>query len=208
MTCEPRNPKTIGSRLARAGLWVLGGWKMNAPLPTEPQAVMLACPHTSNLDGLLLVLLTRSVGMPAKWMVKDTWTKPPIGWLSRRVGAVPVDRSKPNGMVGQMVERFESGDDFLLLIPPEGTRSLTDHWKSGFYRIATNAGVPVVPAYVDYNTRTGGFGSPIVLTGDIGDDMDKLREFYADGATMARKAEKFGPVRLADEPAGPERPED
>lgn len=168
-------------------------------MPTEPHAVMLAAPHTSNLDGLLLVLLTRSVGMRAYWMVKDTWVKPPMGWLTKRVGAVPIDRKKSNGVVGQMVEEFEQRDRFLLMIPPEGTRSRAEHWKSGFYQIALTAGVPVIPSYVDYRTRRAGFGPAFTLTGDKRVDMDVLREFYRHGAEMAKAPEKFGPIHLRDE---------
>jgi 1-acyl-sn-glycerol-3-phosphate acyltransferase len=160
---------------------------------------MLAVPHTTNLDGLLLVLLTRSIGLRAHWMVKDVWVKPPFGWLTKRVGAVPVDRSKANGMVGQMAEKFAASDEFILLIPPEGTRSSADHWKSGFYRIAIEANVPLIPAYVDYRSRRGGFGAPITLTGDKRADMDVIRAFYAEAREMAHAPEKFGPMRLSDE---------
>lgn len=172
---------------------------MEGPMPTAPHAVMLAGPHTSNLDGLLLVLTTRSVGMKAYWMVKDTWVKAPMGWLTKRVGAVPIDRKKANGVVGQMVEQFAERDEFLLMVPPEGTRSRAEHWKSGFYQIAITADVPVIPSYLDYRSKRAGFGAPIKLTGDKRADMDLLREFYKDGAAMAHTPDNFGPVRLRDE---------
>lgn len=160
---------------------------------------MLAFPHTTNLDGLLLVLLTRSVGLSSNWMVKDVWLKPPLGWLTKRVGAIPVNRGKANGMVGQMVERFATGEDLQLMVPPEGTRSRTDTWKSGFYRIAVEAGVPVTPASLDYSTRRGAFLEPIVLTGDVDVDMAAIRAAYPNPAAMARHPEKVGPIRLRDE---------
>lgn len=193
------HPNTIGARAARLGLRLLRGWRIEGELPTETHAVMLAVPHTTNMDGLLLVLLTRSVGMGSNWMVKDTWTKPPIGWLTNRVGAVPIDRSTSNGMVGQMVEMYSARDEFILMIPPEGTRSRTDHWRSGFYQIALDAGVPVIPAYLDYRTRRGGFGAPIEMTGDRRVDMDAIRAFYPEGAEMAKTPAKFGPIKLRDE---------
>lgn len=199
MATDAPHPKTVAARLSRAGLWALRGWKFEGEVPSEPHLVMLAGPHTSNMDGLLLVLLTRSVGMSASWMVKDTWSKPPMGWLIKPVGAVPVDRSKANGMVGQMVEEFAKRDHFHLMIPPEGTRSYTEHWKSGFYRIALAADVPIAPSFLDYKRRRGGFGESFRLTGDKRKDMDKLREFYKDGAEMARYPDKYGPIRLRDE---------
>jgi 1-acyl-sn-glycerol-3-phosphate acyltransferase len=193
------SPNSFGARVSRVCLRLLRGWKIEGPHPTTSHAVMLAVPHTANLDGLLLVLLTRSIGMRASWMVKDVWVKPPFGLLTKRVGAVPVDRSKANGMVGQMVDRFAASDEFVLIIPPEGTRSSAEHWKSGFYRIAFEANVPVIPAYIDYRTRRGGFGAPITLTGDKRADMDKIRAYYSEGRAMARIPEKFGPIRLSDE---------
>lgn len=189
----------MGSKVARFGLRLLRGWKIEGEVPTESHAVMLAVPHTSNMDGLLLVLLTRSIGLRSNWMVKDTWTKPPMGWLTKRVGAVPVDRSKSNGMVGQMVEMFAERDEFILMIPPEGTRGLTEHWRSGFYQIALDAQVPLIPSYIDYRRRRGGFGAPIELTGDRATDMDAIRAVYPEGAEMAKAEENFGPIRLRDE---------
>ena len=193
-----KSPK-MSARLARFALWFTRGWRIEGPLPDVPKTVMIAAPHTSNMDGLLLVLLTRSVGMDAKWMVKDTWTKFPIGLFTKSVGAVPVNRSQANGLVGQMVEQFEQNDEYILLVPPEGTRSRAEHWRSGFYRIASEANVPIVPAYVDYSRRRGGFGPPIMPTADLTPDMDAIREYYANGPEMAKVPEKWGPVRLRDE---------
>lgn len=194
-------PTTWSARAARLGLKLCGGWEF-VPSPMPPDhAVMLALPHTTNTDGLLLVLVTRSIGYPANWMVKDFWLKPPFGWIMRRVGAVPVDRSRSTGMVGQMVERFERQDTFHLMIPPEGTRSLTEYWKSGFHRIAVDAGVPVVPAHLDYRTKQAGFGEAITMTGDRSVDMDLIRAHYAElgGAALAKHPDKFGPIVLLDE---------
>lgn len=177
----------------------MGGWRFISEVPTERKAVMLAAPHTSNLDGMLLVMLAQSVQMEIAWMVKDVWGKPPHGYLVKGVGGVPVDRSRANGMVGHMVEEFARRDHFHLVIPPEGTRSLTTHWKSGFYRIAVGADVPVIPGFLDYANKTGGFGPPIRMTGDPKADMDEIREFYGDATSMAKFPEKFGPIRLRSE---------
>lgn len=193
------NPKTLSSRLARIGLKMLGGWEFEGPYPTEPSSVMLAGPHTTNLDGLLLVLVTRSVGLKSNWMVKDTWTKAPIGWVTKRVGAIGVNRSKATGMVEQMAEQFDRRDDLHLMIPPEGTRSYAEHWRSGFYQIALAADVPVICSYLDYRTKRGGMGAPYRLTGDRRVDMDHFRAEYAEGTEMARYPEKYGPIRLRDE---------
>lgn len=160
----------------------------------------LAVPHTDNMDGLLLVLIAGSVGMKISWMVKDDWTKAPVvGGMVRKVGGVGIDRTQSRGVVGSMIEAFEQSEDLYLVIPPEGTRSLTDHWKSGFYRIARGADVPVIPGFLDYSRKRGGFGKPIDLTGDVAADMDKIRAFYADARSMAKHPEKFGPMKLKEE---------
>lgn len=196
-------PKTIPAKISRAGLRALRGWAFEGDIPRVKRAVMLAAPHTSNMDGVLLVLLSKSVGMQTHWMVKDEWTRGPIGWATKAVGAVPVDRSQSTGMVDQMVEAFRQREHFHLLVPPEGTRSRAEHWRSGFYRIARAAGVPVIPGYLDYRRKRGGFGEAIELSGDVRADMDEIRAFYAGAAAMARFPEKFGPVRLRDESGKP-----
>lgn len=195
------NRTSVSARLAQASLRALGGWRLESEIPEPRKAVILAAPHTDNMDGVLLVLLAQSIGMSISWMVKDVFGKPPVGYVVRAVGGVPVDRSKPNGLVGQMIGELERREDFYLVIPPEGTRSLTEYWKSGFYRIALGANVPVIPGFLDYPRKVGYFGDPITLTGDVRADMDVLREVYKDARPIARHPEKFGPVRLREEDA-------
>jgi 1-acyl-sn-glycerol-3-phosphate acyltransferase len=198
----PRS-RTLGGLVARAWLRLLGGWQFEGALPEPKKAVCLAVPHTDNIDGLLLVLLAKSVGMEISWMVKDVWGRPPIGWIVRAVGGVPIDRSRANGMVEQMAEELRRRERLHLVIPPEGTRSYVEHWKSGFYRIALAAGVPVVPAYLDFRRKRGGFGPPIALVGDVRADMDEIRAFYGpDVAAMGRHPELVGPIRLREEAEG------
>lgn len=193
---------TINARIARTWLAAMGGWKFVGEIPAPRRAVCLAVPHTATKDGLLLVLLAQSVGMKIAWMVKDAWGKGLTGPLVRAVGGVPIDRSARHGMVEQMIEEMGKREDFHLVIPPEGTRSRAEYWKSGFYRIALGAGVPVVPGFLDYEKKVGGFGPPIDLTGDVRVDMQKLRDFYGpDAARMARHPELFGPIRLREEDA-------
>lgn len=200
---ERGNRTSIPARLAQASLRALGGWRLEGEQPRPRKAVVLAVPHTDNMDGLLLVLIAQSVGMTISWMVKDVWGKPPVGMLVRGVGGVPVDRSKANGLVPQMIAEFERRDDFYLVIPPEGTRKRVEYWKSGFYHIALGANVPVVPGFLDYPRKVGRFGEPITLTGNVRADMDVLREVYEDAGSIARHPEKFGPIRLREEEADP-----
>lgn len=188
--------------LAIAGL-NSAGWKFEGEPPREKRYVALAVPHTTNWDGLLLLLLARSVDLPMQWMVKDSLSKGPLGPPMRWLGAVPIDRSKKNGMVQQAIERFRSADELVLFIPPEGTRSRTDYWKSGFYRIALGADVPVVPGYLDFARRRGGLGPALRMTGNVRQDMDRLRAFYAEKNPIGLHAAKMGPIRLREEDETP-----
>jgi 1-acyl-sn-glycerol-3-phosphate acyltransferase len=186
------------SRLATVSLR-LAGWQFEGDLPPEKKYVALATPHTSNWDGLLLVALARSVGLKLEWMIKDSWVKGPLGPLLRHVGAVPINRTRSTHIVDQMIEQFRQRDEFVLGIPPEGTRARADYWKSGFYHIALGANVPVVPGYLDYARKRAGLGAAIHLTGDVRADMDRLRAFYAEHKPTAHDPTKFGPIRLREE---------
>ncbi len=150
------------------------GWQFEGGLPPEKKYVALVTPHTSNWDGLLLVALLQSVDLEMEWMIKDTWVKSPLGPVLRRLGAVAIDREHHSNMVQKMVEQFQRRERFVLGIPPEGTRARAPYWKSGFYRIALGAQVPVVPGYLDYARRRAGLGAAIPMTGDMGADMDRI----------------------------------
>jgi 1-acyl-sn-glycerol-3-phosphate acyltransferase len=191
----------IKSRLAELSLR-LAGWQFEGDVPTPKKYVCLAVPHTSNWDGLLLIGVARSVGLPMAFMIKDDWVKGPLGPVMRRLGAVAINRDRSSNMVDQMVAEMNRRDEMVLVIPPEGTRGHADYWKSGFYRIALGAQVPVVPGYLDYRRKRAGLGPPIDMTGDAKADMDKIRAFYAAHAPTPQTPASFGPIRLREE-AGP-----
>jgi 1-acyl-sn-glycerol-3-phosphate acyltransferase len=177
----------------------LAGWQFEGEVPPEKKYVCLATPHTSNWDGLLLVTLTRSIGLQLDWMVKDSWVKGPAGPVLRRVGAVAINRSRSTNIVEQMVEQFKKRDAFVLAIPPEGTRSRAEYWKSGFYHIARGANVPVVTGYLDFARKRAGLGPAIHMTGDVRADMDKIRAFYEKQKPVPYDPSQFGPIRLREE---------
>jgi 1-acyl-sn-glycerol-3-phosphate acyltransferase len=177
----------------------LAGWRYEGPVPTEKKCVCLAAPHTSNWDGLLLVTLLRSIGLPMEWMIKDTWVKGPLGPVLRQVGAVPIDRSQASNVVDQMIEQFRVRDELILGIPPEGTRSRAEHWKSGFYHIALGANVPVVPGILDYARKRASLGKGIMMTGNVREDMDRIRAYYAEKNPTGHVPDNFGPIRLREE---------
>lgn len=188
--------------LATAVLRV-AGWRFEGELPREKKYVCIAYPHTSNWDGFLMITVATQLGLKARWMIKESWTKGMLGAALRDLGAIGIDRSRAHSVVAQMVAEFARHEEFVLGVPPEGTRSRTEYWKSGFYHIAVGARVPVVPAYIDFGQKRAGMGPPMMMTGDTCADMDRLREFYGSLQLRAYSPENVGPIRLREETATP-----
>jgi 1-acyl-sn-glycerol-3-phosphate acyltransferase len=177
----------------------LAGWEFEGPVPSIKKYVCLGVPHTSNWDGLLIMVIGRAIGVPMAFMIKDSWVKGPLGPVMRRLGAVAINRERSTNMVDAMIAEMNRRDELVLCIPPEGTRGRAEHWKSGFYRIALGAKVPVVPGYLDFKRKRAGLGPPIEMTGDVRADMDRIRAFYAERAPTAHDPSGFGPIRLREE---------
>jgi len=175
------------------------GWQFEGEAPKPKKYVCLAVPHTSNWDGLLLIGIQQALDLPMAFMIKASWVNSPVGPLLRRLGAVAIDRSQASDVVDQMIAEMNRRDELVLVIPPEGTRGRAEHWKSGFYRIALGARVPVVPGYLDFARKRAGLGPPIDLTGDVRTDMDRIRAFYAAHAPTAHDPAGFGPIQLREE---------
>lgn len=185
------------SLLARFWLFL---WRFEAVTREEPvpaRCVMIAAPHTTNWDFPMTLALAKVSGIEISWLGKRSLFKGPLGPIMRWLGGVAVDRNAPGGMVASLAAEFETHDRLALVVPAEGTRARTDFWKSGFYRIAEQAQVPIVLAFVDRSTRTCGFGPAIDVTGEVAADMDRMRAFY-DGKT-GLKPGRFGPIRLKEE---------
>jgi len=160
---------------------------------------MIAAPHTSNWDFPLTLAMAADHGIDIRWLGKSQMFVPVFGTLFRWLGGISVERSSASGLVGDLAAELSRHDELILVVPAEGTRSKVDYWKSGFYRIAEQAGVPIVCAFVDKSTRTGGFGPVIVPSGDVRADMDRIRAFY-EGKT-GLKSDCFGVPRLREEDA-------
>lgn len=181
--------------------WLLKlcGWRIHGTAPEERRYVLIAAPHTSNWDLLWLLLMTRATGVPVSWLGKHTLFRGPLGWCLRALGGVPVVRHEREDRVAATARAFANHETLVLAIPPEGTRSRTPHWRSGFLHIARTAGVPLVPTALDYRRRVGEIGPALHVRDDPRAVMDALRAFYAD--RHGRHADRFGPVRLLDEDA-------
>lgn len=155
------------------------GWSIEGNFPDEPKYIIAVVPHTSNTDFLVGLNLLLAMGLRLDFMGKSTLFWEPLGTVLRWLGGVPIDRSAAGGTVGSAIEQFQERDQFVLVITPEGTRSKVEKWKTGFYRIAYGAGVPIVPAGFDYGTRTIKIGAPLMPSGDMEADFDQLQEFFA-----------------------------
>ena len=177
------------------------GWRTDVVLPPGPKCVVIVYPHTSNWDFVYGYLAKLAVGLPVHWIGKDTLFRGPFDRLFRWMGGFPVNRREPTGLVRQLVREMEERPSLWLAIAPEGTRSRLDHWKSGFYRLALAAGVPVGLAFIDYPSRTVGLRSYVMLTGDEAADLARLREEYA-GKT-GKRPELASEIRFRPERGAP-----
>ena len=135
------------------------GWRVVLAQPVPLRCVVVIYPHTSNWDFPIGLMAKWVTGIHFRFVGKDTLFAGPFGPLFTRWGGIPVNRRERTGIIAQLAQRFATEDDFRLVFAPEGTRSRTEHWKSGFYHLARAAGVPVALAFIDYARREVGVGA-------------------------------------------------
>ena len=158
----------------------LGGWRMVGEFPDLPKFVLIAAPHSSNWDGVWGAAVKLGMGVKLSILGKDALVKAPLfGPLARWQGVIGVDRSAAHGVVEQATMAIRNADRMWFTIAPEGTRKWVERWKPGFWHIARNAGVPVVPAYFDYANKVIGIGPLFELTGDMHADIARIQRWYA-----------------------------
>jgi 1-acyl-sn-glycerol-3-phosphate acyltransferase len=160
--------------------WFLGvcGWRLVGEFPNVSRLVFVAAPHSSWWDGLWGLMFKVALGLDASFMAKRELFVGPLGWLLRRMGGIPIERSAAHGVVEQMVERFEKREKLWLGIAAEGTRKSVQKWKTGFWHIARAANVPIMTVYFHYPEKTVGIGPLFYLTDDVAADVARIREFY------------------------------
>ena len=164
--------------LARLILKTLG-WRLIEPTGRPGRMLIVAYPHTSNWDALYALLTGLGLGLRANWAAKDSLFCWPLGSILKRLGGIPVNRRQRTGFVEQMVERFASDERGVLIMAPEGTRRRTEGWKSGFYRIALAAEVPVALGFIDYARREAGILAYLTLSGVPEADIAAMASHYA-----------------------------
>ncbi|MCA0424885.1 MAG: 1-acyl-sn-glycerol-3-phosphate acyltransferase [Proteobacteria bacterium] len=183
--------------LADLGL-KLTGWTVRPMVNVPEKCIIIGYPHTSNWDFIVVQAVAFHFGIKLNWLGKKQLFPFPFAGLMRWLGGISVDRSAPQGLVQQVANAIrDSREPVRLIVPPEGTRSKVEHWKSGFYRIALAAGVPIQVAEINFEKKYVGFGTTVHLTGDVTRDMDMIRAAIRDN--RGKFHENASPVRLREE---------
>ncbi|MCH4243466.1 1-acyl-sn-glycerol-3-phosphate acyltransferase [Acinetobacter gerneri] len=161
------------------------GWETDNQWPEDlDQCVMIAAPHTSNWDALYARLALKALGVNVRLTIKDSYMKLPFGPFVRAMGGIGIDRRPKKAgeprpsMVDLMTDLFKQHKKLVMLVTPEGTRAKQEKWKTGFYHVAVNAGVPIALAYMDYSHKKAGIGKIVYPSGDYEKDMHEIMSFY------------------------------
>jgi 1-acyl-sn-glycerol-3-phosphate acyltransferase len=170
----------------------IGGWTPILELPLAPKAVLVAAPHTSNWDGFWALTYKVAVGLDVKFFAKHSLFWFPLGNLLRALGGIDLDRKKAGSAVDQAIALFDEYETLYFGLAPEGTRKKTAGWKSGFYRIATGAGVPIYLGFLDFGNKRIGIGPRLDPSGDPDADLATMREFYK--GIDGRRPEQTSPI--------------
>ena len=162
------------------GMLRLLGWKLDGQLPADqPKCVLIAAPHTSNWDLPYTLMVAFALRLNIRWMGKQQLFRGPLGPLMRWLGGIAVNRDQASNLVAASAQAIRDADGPLqLVVPPEGTRSKTRHWKTGFYWIALQAEVPIVMAYMDYPRKLSGLGPVFKPSGNVEADMVQIKAWY------------------------------
>lgn len=185
----------MGTLIAKI-IFFFSGWTRDKDIPSDVQrCVIIASPHTSNWDLVHARAAFYLMGIPLRFTIKKEWLESPLGWLVKRTGGLGIDRSPKKAgeprksMTEAMIELFDEHYKLAMMVTPEGTRSLRTEWKTGFYHVATGAGVPIALGYLDYERKHAGVGPVIHPSGDMEADLKQIMAFYKDIAP--KHPEKF-----------------
>jgi len=181
------------------------GWQFRfKPLP-GPHGIVVVYPHTSNMDFFVGLLAKWVVGLQFRWLAKESLFRGPMGALMRYWGGVSVDRSAPQGSIGRLASDMHASEWFWLAITPEGTRGYRPYWKSGFYRIAMAAEVPVLLVSLDYSKKVIDVTRTMMMSGDESADIAAIARTYE--GVQGRFPKDAAPIRLAPNPPAGENPD-
>jgi len=188
----PQSRRRHFSRWLGCTLLRLGGWWVVGEFPDLPKLVIIVVPHTSNWDGFWGLVAKAALGVEIRALGKAQLFWWPLGALLRWLGAVPVDRSKAHGVVAQAVALIEGSERCWFVLAPEGTRKPVTQWKTGFWKIASAAKVPILTAYLHYPDKIIGIGDVFIPGDDMQADIQVLREWYR--PWIGKRPENMAPL--------------
>lgn len=200
MTASLLRKQDVSRRSQRWAIRILGlfGWRVRFRDLPGPHGVVIVYPHTSNWDFPVGILAKWAIGMPFRFIAKsslfDGLTGASLGRLVRYLGGEPVERGMATGSIARLADKINAADWFWLALAPEGTRSYRPHWRSGFYHIALAAKVPLGCAYFDFANKEIALVDYVELSGDVIEDMQKIRSVYA--GKQGLRPELAAPVAL------------
>lgn len=155
------------------------GWKITGEIPQYSKAIYAVAPHTSNWDFVIGVAVMLSMNLKLKFLGKDAIFVWPFKGLLESIGGIPVNRKKSHGVVGQIVEQFEQRDSLILALSPEGTRSKTKEWKTGFLAMANKANVPVIVVSFHFDKKEFRFGQASYISEDIPQELVRIKSYFS-----------------------------
>lgn len=173
----PRRGNALTAALGRLMMRALG-WKIAGNFPAAPRFVIAWAPHTSYHDWFVGVACMLALRIKASWMAAHGFFWWPLGLLMMRLGGISINRNRSHNVVAQMIDCFNSRDQFILAVAPEGKRKKVKKWKTGFYHIAAGANVPILLMALDYNTRTLTLGPTFTATGNTESDMATIQSHF------------------------------
>ncbi len=167
-------------------------WKVKITAPRRNKCVICVAPHTSNWDFILGLFAYKSLGRNANFLMKKFWFFFPLKYLLESLGGIPVARNNKKGSLTEsVISLFKERDYVNLAVTPEGTRSKTEKWKTGFLYIAYGADVPIQLGVIDYKNKEIIIEDEYEPTGDVEKDMEAIRAYYSKFTEAARYPEKF-----------------
>ena len=143
------------------------------------------------MDFLIGLLYSWTVGIKSGFLMKSDWFFFPLGYLLRALGGIPVNRKERSQTVDRIQQLLKHKGQMHIAITPEGTRSRSEKWKSGFYHIAIAAELPIELAVLDYQKHEVGIFEVFHPTGDLEADLAYIRSRFS--ANQAKYPEQYTP---------------
>lgn len=165
------------------------GWSVDVTEAHPDKFIICLAPHTSNWDFALGQIYSGAIGMKINFLMKKEWFFWPLGPVFKKMGGIPVWRTKHTSMTDNLAETARQREKFLLCITPEGTRSRNEEWKKGFYFIAQKAGIPILLYGVDYEKKIIQCTKTIIPNGDIDNQMREIKLYFKD--FIGKKPQNF-----------------